>query len=273
MSNPSFSSFDLKTLEQLDTTSDCSISIELGLSGIGYCIFHNQEMVAIEWYNTPLSQLEKSIQNSDWLNKDFVSSHICSTTSKTTLVPSVLFSEEHKAKYLPFNHRKVDQLDILTDRIEQIDSFCIYGITKAEQDIISTFFPKSTISHFSTKYINHLLAENKNFKGQKILINVTYNHLYITVLENNFLLFFNIFRYTNEHDCTYFILFTCEQLNLNLETVHLEFSGDVSKDSTLFDLVYTYVRKVDFRKSYQSISPLIDGLENHQHFPLIHQHL
>lgn len=273
MNKPTFSSFDHKILEQLNTKIDCSISIELGLNGLAYAIFHNHQLVAIEWYNTPLSSLEAVFQKNDWLLKEFASSHICSTTSKFTLIPHMLFTDDKKANYLDFNHRKVDQLDVLTDKIDHIDSVCVYGVSKAEQDIVSTFFSKSTFTHFSTKYIPLLLTENKNLQAKKMLVHITYNQLYITVTENSSLLFFNLFGYSNEHDCTYYILFACEQLNLNPETIQLEFSGDISKDSKIYELVYTYIRHVSFRKNQQSISPVITGLENYSHIPLIHQHL
>lgn len=273
MNKPTFSSFDYKSLNQLNTKIDCSISIELGLDGLGYAIFHNKQLVGIEWYNAPLSSLESVFQKSDWLLKKFASSHICSTTSKFTLIPHMLFTDDKKANYLQFNHRKVDQLDVLTDKIDHIDSVCVYGVSKAEQDIVSTFFPKSTLTHFGTKYIPLLLTENKNLQEKKMLVHITHDQLYITVIERNNLLFFNLFRYSNKHDCTYYILFACEQLNLNPETIQLEFSGDISKDSDIYNLVYTYVRSVSFRKNQHGISPVINGLEKYSHIPLIHQHL
>lgn len=273
MNNPCLSTFDHKTLNQVDTKLDCSISIEIGLFGLGYCIFYNQQVIAVEYFDVPLSKLETDIKKNEWLRKEYASSHICSTSSKTTLIPTALYSEKNKGKYLSFNHKKASQLEILTDRIEEIDSICVYGISKAEQDIISTFFPKSPLSHFSTKYIAYLLNENKNFQGQKILLNITYNQLYVTVIENSSLLFFNIFQYSNEHDCTYYILFICEQLNLNPETIQLELTGDISKNSNTYNLIYTYIRNVGFRKRKQAISPVLVDLENHTHFPLIHQHL
>ena len=273
VNKPTFSSFDYKLLEQVNTKTDCSISIELGLNGLSYAIFNSQQLVGIEWYNTPLSNLEDTIRNSHWLQKEFNTSHICSTTSKATLIPTSLFDEEKKAQYLAFNHKKVEQLDVLNDTIEPIDSMCVYGVSKAEKDIVSTFFSKSTFSHFSTKYIPFFLTENKNIQSQKMLVNVTYNQLYISVLQNSNLAFFNVFRFSSAHDCTYYILFVCEQLKLNPETLLLELSGNVNKESEIYQLVYTYIRSVSFRKSQQRISPVIEGLERHSHFPLIHQHL
>ena len=75
------------------------------------------------------------------------------------------------------------------------------------------------------------------------------------------------------HDCIYYILFVCEQLELNPEHLLLELMGDVKKDSEFYDLAYTYIRHVNFAKRKVTLSPNIDSLLEHEHYTLLHQHL
>lgn len=273
VSNPAFSSFDLKALELHSLPEECHLSVQIGLNGLSFCIRNEKEILGIESYEHPLSQIEDTIKNNEWLSKEYLSSNISFTTKKSTLIPSTLFSNENKKELLRLNHRKIEELDVLAENILTIDSYCIYGISKAEEDIITTHLPNSIVKHFSSRYIPHILSENKNFSGQKIVVNVTYNQITISVIDNSNLTFYNVFNYKNPHDCVYYLLFACEQLELNPENVILEFMGDISKNDEIYELAYTYVRNVEFSRRKIAVSQNIEKIHSHKFYSLIHQHL
>jgi len=273
VNNPAFSSFDLKAIALHSLPQDCHLSVQIGLNGFSFCIRNEKEILGIESYEHPLSQLENSIKNCEWLSKDFASSTISFTTKKSTLVPSAVFSNDNKKELLKLNHRKVEELDVLVDEISVIDSLCVYGISKAEQDIITTYLPNSTVKHFCSRYIPHLLSENKNFEGKKIVANLTYNQIIISIFDHSKFIYYNVFNYKNAHDCIYYILFACEQLELNPENTVLEFMGEVSKNDEVFELAYTYVRTVEFSQRKVAISQNIEKIDSHKFYSLIHQHL
>lgn len=273
VSNPAFSSFDLKALELHSLPQDCHLSVQIGLNGLSFCIRNKDEILGIESYEQPLSQVEDVIRDNVWLSKDYASSNISFTTKKSTLLPSVIYSSENKKELLRLNHRKIEELDILADNISVIDGYCIYGISKAEQDIVSTYLPNSTVKHFCSKYLPHLISENKNFDGQKMIVNVTYNQIVMSVFEHSKLIYYNVFNYENAHDCMYYILFACEQVELNPENIVLEFMGDISKNDDIFNLAYTYVRTVEFSQRLVAISQNIEQINSHKFYSLIHQHL
>jgi hypothetical protein len=106
-----------------------------------------------------------------------------------------------------------------------------------------------------------------------MIVNIDYMQMHITVIENSKLLFFNIFEYKTVPDCIYFILFVCEQLEINTEYLQLEFMGDIKKDSKLYDLTYKYIRHVKFAKRIVNLSPNINSLLEHEYYTLLHQHL
>ncbi|MBL6657516.1 MAG: DUF3822 family protein [Flavobacteriales bacterium] len=273
VNNPAFSSFDLKALELHSLPQECHISIQIGLNGLSYCIRNDKEILGIESYEQSLSQIEKIFKENNWLSKRYVSSIISITTKKSTLVPSTIFSNEYRKDLLKLNHRKIEELDILTDEISILDSHCVYGISKAEQDIITTHLPSSKVKHFSSRYIPHLLSENKNFDGQKMIVNVTHNQICISVFDHSKFIYHNVFNYKNAHDCIYYVLFTCEQVELNPENIVLEFMGDISKDDEIFTLAYTYVRTIEFSQRKVSVSQNIEKINSHNFYSLIHQHL
>ena len=272
VNKPVHSLFDLRAIEA-HSENECHLSIQIGLNGFSFCIHNKSEILGLESYNSPLSQLESTIEKSEWIIKNYASINTTINTKKSTLIPSSLFHVKDKDKYLNFNHTRTDNLEVLSDEIKQIDSYVVYGVSKAEQDIISTFFPKSTIKHFSTAHITNMLLLSKNEAEQKMFVNIDYKQMHICVTENNKLLFFNIFSYKNAHDCVYYILFVCEQLKLNPELIQLELMGEINKDSEIFNLIYTYIRSVSFTERLVKLSPSIDNIDKHQYHTLLHQHL
>ena len=270
---PIHSLIDTKTLESQSIDKDCHLSIQIGLNGFSFCIRNSSEILALESYNNSLSQLEDTIEKNKWLSKEYASTNISISTKKYTLVPASLYKNEDRKKYLELNHIRTEHLDVLKDEIRPIDSFSVYGISKAEQEIITTFFPKSTVKHFSSRHIPNMLTKYKNVEGQKMIFNIDYKQMHITVIDNSKLLYFNVFNHKSAHDCIYYILFVCEQLELNPEHLSLELMGNVNKESELYELAYTYIRNVTFSKRGVSLSPNINSLLEHQYYTLIHQHL
>lgn len=272
VNKPAHSLFDLRALES-HSEKECHLSIQIGLNGFSFCIRNSSEILGIECYNSPLSQLESTIEASEWITKDYASINTTINTKKSTLIPAALYQVKDKKKYLEFNHRRTENLEVIADEIRHIDSYAVYGISKAEQDIISTFFPKSTIKHFSTAHISNLMRFNKNETEKKMFVNISHKQMDITIIDQNNLVYFNIFNHKSNQDCVYYILYVCEQLKLNPEHLKLMFMGNVNKDSKIFRLAYTYIRSINFSERFVKLSPAIDNIEKHQHYTLLHQHL
>ena len=270
---PYHSFIDVIALKAQSLEKDCHLSIQIGLNGFSFCIRNNKEILALESYNYSLSQLEENIKKNKWLSKKYSSTNITIRSKKYTIIPNLIYKNKDRKKYLELNHVKTEQLDHLSDEVKPIESHIIYAISIAEQDIITTFFPKSKVKHFSSIYLPNILAKYKNNDGQTMIVNIDYMQMHITVIENSKLLFFNIFEYKTVPDCIYFILFVCEQLEINTEYLQLEFMGDIKKDSKLYDLTYKYIRHVKFAKRIVNLSPNINSLLEHEYYTLLHQHL
>ena len=137
--------------------------------------------------------MESKIEKNRWLIQNYASTNITVNTKKYVLIPKLIYKNEDRNKYLKLNHTSTEQLESLSDEVMSIESFVVYGISKAEQDIITTFFPKSTIKHISSTHITNMLAKYKNCEEKTMIINVDYRQIYITVLDHTKLIFFNIF--------------------------------------------------------------------------------
>ena len=57
--------------------------------------------------------------------------------------------------------------------------------------------------------------------------------------------FYNNFKCNSTEDYLYYTLFTCIQLNLNTEKIHVACTGEISLSSSKYELLYKYVRNIE----------------------------
>jgi len=100
-------------------------------------------------------------------------------------------------------------------------------------------------------------------------VNISHSIFDIVVIEDAKLLFYNIFEYQTKEDFIYYVLFTLEQLELNPEETIISLLGDIDKESSLFKVLYTYVRNICFLNSKNTIFNDQTEIAKHSNFILL----
>jgi hypothetical protein len=274
VSNTTHSLFDKEALQRASSSS-YNLSIQLGLDGFSFCILDGQEVLALESYHHPLSQLEDIIRNHEWLQKDFAQTLVTVVTEKYTLVPTALLQEASKKEHLAFNHQRSEKLEAVSDKLQQLDAHIVYGISVPVKSIIHTYFPKAVIKHYGSCWLDQQLSQHKHQEDALLLMSIQSTHMEITLLKSGRLHYFNTFRYKTAEDLTYYLLFVCEQLDLDPNSIPLQLYGELEKQSQIYDYLYKYVRHISFGKRNEHIrlSPAINQLPPHYYHHLLHQHL
>tara|TARA_B110000003_G_scaffold230767_1_gene232909 strand:+ start:16683 stop:17525 length:843 start_codon:yes stop_codon:yes gene_type:complete len=274
VSNPSYIFLDRHHL-QSSKTEELHLSIELGLNEVSYTIKNDDRVLAIEHINENLSIFEEKIKNHEWLSKKFKSTNVCLLNQKSTLIPDSLFDLKNKANYVSFNHEKTENHEVLHDKIEPINSYNVYGISSPVKQLIETHFRDATIRHHSSSLIVNWINLYKNNDEKKLIVNIQNQSFQLMMIDKMELKFFNSFRFQHNNDFIYHLLFAMEQLKLDSEKIKLYLYGDILKESDLYQLIYSYIRNVEFgnRNSLIQLSPVADHIEKHQNFTLLHQHL
>jgi len=77
-------------------------------------------------------------------------------------------------------------------------------------------------------------------------MNVNETTFELIAIKNNALLLYNSFEFSTKEDVIYYLLFTMEQLKLSPESVKLKLMGQIVKDDDIYNIIYTYVRHVEF---------------------------
>ena len=86
-----------------------------------------------------------------------------------------------------------------------------------------------------------------------VYVNVSSDSFDVVVIQNKQLYFSNSFSFETKEDFIYYILFTFEQLKLDVEEIQLYFTGDIELESELYTITYQYIRNVLFLESNNPI--------------------
>ncbi|WP_199269189.1 DUF3822 family protein [Polaribacter sp. L3A8] len=247
----------------LQHTKDTKLSIQFNLDGFSFCITNNttkettyfSEYVFDEKQVSPESLLKKieAIFKTDvQLQNDFSSVLVVHQNNLFTLVPSPYFSEDKLSEYLNFNIKTLATDFIVFDDIQNIDAKNVYVPYVNINNYLFQNFGEFEYKHHLTILIEKLISFNSSDK-KKVFINVSKHNFDIVVLHNKQLVFSNSFYFDTKEDFIYYILFTFEQLKLDVEETELSFTGDIEKTSEIYKIAYQYIRNISFLESNNKI--------------------
>ncbi|MBU2927202.1 DUF3822 family protein [Winogradskyella psychrotolerans] len=257
------------------------LSIQINLNGLSFCILNRTQntieflkTIPFEHKSTPaevLNSLKAELSSNTVFSEDFDAVLVIHQNELATLVPKELYNAEHKADYLKFNSKILRNDFITEDEIVVNQSVNVYVPYVNINNYIFDTFGEFVYKHASSVLINSHLQHDENKEEAIVYININKSTVEVLVLEKNKLQLFNVFEYYSKEDFIYYILFVFEQLKLDVETTTIELSGAIEKDDDLYNILYTYIRHVNFiDKVYKfSISAGIDRRYLHKHFLIL----
>ena len=186
-----------------------------------------------------------------FLNENELSSHdykdiiVLWESQRSTLVPNALFDPAEPETYFHFNHGTETDEKICADKLNTSEVYNIYAIPEGLERNIS--FRSFRVRHHASVFIESMLVFSKHkILPKQVFVNVHSGFFDMLVTENGKLLFYNSFSFKTAEDFIYFVLFVYDQLKLSPENNGIILSGEILKNSALFDMLYKYVRNVDF---------------------------
>lgn len=240
----------------MNTNNIKELSIQVNLNGLSFCIL-NRTSNTIEFLNTiefihklspfdALNRLKTELSANSKFFEKFNSITIIHQNELSTLVPKDLYDDNHKADYLKFNS-KILKTDFIThDEIAINQSNNVYIPYVNINNYIFDTFGEFTYKHSSTVLIDAVLQKITANSDTSVYVHVNTSMIEVLVTKNGQLQLFNVFDYYSKEDFIYYILFVFEQLSLDVETTKVKLSGQILKDDALYQLLYTYVRHVEF---------------------------
>jgi hypothetical protein len=240
------------------------LSIQVRLDGLSFCILNcgNNEIIWYKRENFPkeynpvkiLEKIEIHYQNEIELQGSMDEVVLIFSNDLYSLVPEAYFIEEEASNYLKFN-TKILKTDVVAhDSIannEMVNVYIPYS------NIINYFFDK--YGEFEYKHGISVLAEAvlelDSGEGITAYLNNFTDYFDLVVVKNKKLLLCNTFSYDTKEDFIYYLLFTAEQLELDPSQFDLRLLGDISEESALYQIAYTYIKNIHFLNPGFEIEP------------------
>lgn len=262
----------------LDNTSK-TLSIQVSLSGLSFCSYNNSHVYALEQDNfgmqlTPKQTLERikhAFEKLQFLNENFSSVEIIYQNELYTTVPKSLFDKKLLKEYLQYNIRVFENDFIAYDELSQHSINVVYVPYMNINNFFFDTFGSFTYQHSNTILLNSLLTKEKNNDTTTVYANINQNSFDLIIIKKGKLLLSNTYLYETKEDFLYYLMYAAEQLKLNPEEFNLIFYGNISKESDLYKIAYTYIRNVSFGSSLLHKSQKLTNfnIEPHQHFVLL----
>ena len=262
----------------LINVKDTKLSIQFNLDGFSFCITNSttKEVIYFSEYLfeekqiTPenlLNKIEEIFKTDEYLQKDFSSVLVIHQNNLFTLVPTPYFSENKISEYLNFNIKTLATDFIAFDDIGCVNAKNVYIPYVNINNYLFQNFGGFEYKHHLTVFIETLInLSNSNEK--KVFVNVSKSSIDIVVMRNKQLEFSNTFNFQTKEDFIYYILFTFEQLKLDVEEVKLYFTGDIELESEIYKITYQYIRNIFFLESNSNIFNKLN-VSKHSNYTLL----
>lgn len=185
---------------------------------------------------------------------EFSKARICITSSKYTLVPEALHHPGDEQAYFKLNFKETTDVAVHRAHINVYDLFSIYSIENELQKELSHLFQDPKFIHHSEVLLNSVSRLSRNNSNKQLFLNVRQNEIDILVTEGKKLLLMNTFSKSSNEDVLYYTLFVCEQLGIDPERTPFTLLGEIEKESALFKMLFTYIRKISFAERTRTLS-------------------
>jgi hypothetical protein len=188
---------------------------------------------------------------------------------QSTLVPSALFREEDASKYFHFNFNAGDSA-IHSQPVRAFDAVNVFGVPELLNETMNHLFGNYDLHHHSTALLEGIHLSFKKSGEKLFFLNIRKDYIDIVVTEGKKLIFFNSFNTKSIDDLVYYVMFVCDRLQLNPETVSTYLLGAVERESAIYNLLYKYIRNIRFapRPDVFSFSYVFKEIPSHFYFNL-----
>ncbi len=206
-----------------------------------------------------------------WLKSSFKIVKIAYEGRKGTLIPAPLFDMDEKENYLKFNFQPGGEEQVLSDHLLSMDSYQVFAVPDLIFKSIGGYFQETKIVSAASVLIESIWINYKNrINTSRVFLHIRATLFDLMIFDGRHMTYFNTFPFQNPEDVTYYLIFVLEQLNFNPETVPLILLGDIEKGAPLFELLFKYVRQVDFGRKNEAYlySYLMTQFPQHTQYPL-----
>lgn len=143
------------------------------------------------------------------------------------IIPEALYNEHQLYEMYRFSSGDESEAHLLSAKIPSLGAYLVSAIDKnLYQDVVHAI-PQVNIIDKSAVWLETLLRFNKYNDTTEAYLYLEEEVSYIAIVEDGKLKFFNAFHTANEIDLAYFLLYSCEQMEVNIRTAYFTLFGAI----------------------------------------------
>ncbi|MES2591463.1 MAG: DUF3822 family protein [Bacteroidota bacterium] len=241
-----------------------------------YIAFENYKFENVGSYNLMVDVIDLLLKESRLLAYKYKTVACVMVNNLSTIIPTPLFEDSKKKMYLKFNAAiEEEEHLVMVDDLKSLDAKNIFALPLLLKEKFESLYSSVTYHHFSSALMEGLLIQNKNQANKKLFVHIQPANFEAVLIEGKSLLFYNTFKYQTAEDFIYYLLFVCEQLQLNPENIEIILLGDIEKSSEVYSITQKYIRNLKFGERFDNsdYSYQLQTLPKHQYFTLFNGYL
>lgn len=264
----------------IETLNTKKLSVQISLTGLSFLV-HNVATKKVLFYkkiNLPTTatpeeieiHLKNTIDQEELLQTTFKKTVIIYATDLSTLVPLSLFDENKLSEYLKFNAKILPSDYIAFDEVKTHSIVNVYVPYININNYFIDTYGSFTYYHNCSLILKMILKIEKHTSNEVCYINVFDNHFNLFIVKDGMPLLVNSYLYKTPEDFIYYILFAFEQLKINPNSVKTSVMGEINKEDAIFEILYKYIRNIDFFSAYNETALLSEEDDTHKNCELKH---
>lgn len=219
--------------------------------------------------DSPANLLEEVCLQEQLLGRKFQSVSLAIGNSAFSLVPDRLFDANADPSVYYHMLGQTNDGTVRIDNARNSEAFkTVFVVDHALSQTISNRLPSASVHHVTSVLLSVFQGIAAQQQENGVYVCVTGEAMYLACFKAGELQFFNRFIFHSARDFLYFILLIYRQFNLRPEQTPLYLSGSLLKDSSIFNLLYRYVRNVSFLSPPEGVNllPLLSRDPGHLYF-------
>jgi hypothetical protein len=196
-----------------------------------------------------------------------------------TLVPNELFDSKANRKYLRWISPPLPNEEVCATPQQVIDAHTLF---KAPKELVlwleNIAYPSRQVqfSHAVCSFLEGIFKYDYNATPVQFHVAVEANQFFIAVTQGSTLEYCNMFQYRTAQDFIYYLLFVIDELKRDPATCHVNFLGQINRQSKVYDIAYRYIKHLHFHERPAlgiTFDHNFDNVPSYQYFNLLAMHL
>jgi hypothetical protein len=176
------------------------------------------------------------------LNRNYDKVAVCVSTPVFQLLDNEELASDEVFSIM--NSAEAASIVTRTDRIRN-DLYVQFAIEKQLDQLLTSHFEPGSI-HFGERGLLQLLSSESDLFTDGLYCHILGQEAAVFILSGSRLIFFNKYMVRNREDLLYYILLCYQEHGMDPGENPLYLGGLIDKPSPMFDLIFDYIRHVDF---------------------------